>query len=122
MRPRRFTLVPDWLNDGVKGFLSDGDGNRDARALFASYPDDIEPGLRVFVAAPEYLFAMKCLAMRGGVEASLDRKDIELPAEALGIRHAGDALALVSKYYPDSRISPKTMFGIEEMFRPTDEH
>ena len=110
----------DWLNDGVKGFLSDGDGNRGARALFASYPDDTEPGLRVFVAAPEYLFAMKCMAMRVDGDASLDRRDIEMLARALQIKSAGDALALVSKYYPGDRISPKTLFGIEEMFGASD--
>ena len=76
-----------WLNDGVKGFLSDGDRDSGARILFATYPDELTPGLRVFVATPGYLFAMKCLAMRaGGIEASVDRQDIERLAEVLHIR------------------------------------
>jgi hypothetical protein len=113
----------DWLNDGVKGFLSDADREPDAHRLFATYPDEVRPGLRVFVATPEYLFAMKCLAMRvDAAEVSLDRRDIEMPAKVLGIRRTRDALALVSKYYPKNRISPRTRFGLEEIFGRADDH
>jgi len=49
----------DWLNDAVKGFLS-------PRGEFDSYLE--LPHLRVFVARPEYLLAMKCASMRLGKE------------------------------------------------------
>ena len=49
----------DWLNDGVKAFLSE-------RGEFASFLE--RDHLRVMVAVPEYLLAMKCLAMRLGAE------------------------------------------------------
>jgi hypothetical protein len=66
---------------------------------------------------------MKCVAMRAGAtEASLDRQDIQLLAKALKIRSARDALALVSKYYPDNRIAARTQFGIEELFGRDDDH
>ena len=42
----------DWLNDAVKGFLS-------PKAEFDEFLD--LPHLKVFVARPEYLLAMKCL-------------------------------------------------------------
>jgi hypothetical protein len=111
---------PNWLNDGVKGWLSMRDA--EARLLFRTYPSEDEAGLRVFVASPSYLFAMKCLAMRlGGVDESQDRSDIEALAKAMGIETAEQALSVVSSYYPGSRISPKTQYGIEEIFaRPGD--
>src|ERR1700704_1759991 len=77
---------PDWLNDGVKGCLSHRDADPEAKHLFKTYPSEDEPGLRVFVASPHYLFAMKCLAMRiGGADESQDGSDIEGLARKVGI-------------------------------------
>lgn len=60
---------------------------------------------------------MKCMAMRiGGVEETEDRRDIEMLATLMGITTAEQALELVSGYYPSNAISPKTQFGIEEIF------
>jgi hypothetical protein len=111
---------PNWLNDGVKGWLSSRDA--EARHLFRTYPSEDEPGLRVFVASPSYLFAMKCLAMRiGGADESQDRRDIEALARMIGVATAEQALSVVSSYYPHSQISPKTQYGIEEIFaRPAE--
>lgn len=107
----------DWLNDGVKGWLSHRDADPDAKALFKTYPSEDEPGLRVFVATPHYLFAMKCLAMRiGGVDETQDRADIEALAREIGIATAGAALEIVSRYYPSSKVPPKTQYGVEEIF------
>jgi hypothetical protein len=73
--------------------------------------------LRVFVATPAYLFAMKSLAMRAaGAERASDVEDIRWLGSMLGILTAADALALVMRYYPEGRISPKTRFGLEEIF------
>jgi hypothetical protein len=107
----------DWLNDGVKGWLSHRDSDPEAKQLFKTYPSEDEPGLRVLVASPHYLFAMKCLAMRiGGADGSQDRSDIEALAQTTGIVTAEQAVDIVSQYYPLSKISPKTLFGIQEIF------
>lgn len=107
----------NWLNDGVKGFLSSADGAPGAKTLFRTYPSEKTPGLRVFVASPGYLFAMKCLAMRlGGVSEQGDVADIRHLAEVLGLKNASDALALVARYYPSDRLPPKTQFGLQEIF------
>jgi hypothetical protein len=109
----------DWLNDGVKGWLSHRDADPDAKPLFKTYPSEEEPGLRVFVASPYYLFAMKCLAMRiGGVEETQDRSDIEALAKEIGVMNAEQALDIVSRYYPLAKIPPKTQYGVEEIFSP----
>jgi hypothetical protein len=107
----------NWLNDGVKGWLSAIDAEPSAKALLRTYPSEQRPGLRVFVAKPEYLFAMKARAMRtGGVASSSDIDDIKMLARELGITGSDQALAIVSKFYPDKVIEPKTRFGLEEIF------
>jgi hypothetical protein len=106
-----------WLNDGVKGFLSQHDSDPAAKSLFRSYPAETGPGLRVFVASPAYLFAMKSLAMRaGGAVPSEDIEDIRQLGAVLGIKTAVDALSIVSRYYPEQQLPPKTRFGLEEIF------
>src|ERR1051325_2801521 len=110
-----------WINDGVKGFLSANDADQEAKVLFHSYPQETGPGLRVFVASPSYMFAMKCLAMRaGGVEDIQDFDDIRNLGATLGIRNTKQALAIVSRYYPMAKLPPKTQFGLEEIFGVTD--
>jgi hypothetical protein len=107
----------NWLNDGVKGFLSAEDANPEAKRLFRTYPSEAEPGLRVMVANPGYLFAMKCRAMRiGGIDESLDVDDIRRRAKEIGLTRAEEALELVAAYYPARLIEPKTRFGLEEIF------
>ena len=102
----------DWLNDGVKGFTS---GNEKMR-LMESFEASPTGGLRVHTPAPEYLFAMKCMAMRPeGLDGSHDISDIEALAEAAGIVDADAALSLVEAFYPASRIPPKVRFGLEEI-------
>jgi hypothetical protein len=105
------------LNDGVKGFLSHIDAA--SRQLFRTYPSEKEPGLRLYVASPEYLFAMKCMAMRiGGVEVTEDKADILSLAAAINVTNTTKAIEIVAKYYPQNRIPPKTRFGLEEIFGP----
>jgi len=59
---------------------------------------------------------MKCRSMRiGGVEESQDLQDIRNLAREIGITSATQALDLVSEFYPDRLIQPKTRFGLEEM-------
>lgn len=113
-------LDANWLNDGVKGWLSKQDGQ--AKTLFRSYPSEDDVGLRVFVATPEYIFAMKCMAMRiGQVEGHHDVGDIRQLAIHLNIETADQALEIISKYYPKNEIQPKTQFGVEEIFEKLSE-
>jgi len=95
----------DWLNDAVKGFLSD----RNETSLLLDLP-----GLKVFVASPEYLLAMKCMSMRLGKEDT-DLADVKFLMNHLKLQRAADVLELVSRYYPEERIQPKTRFAVEEI-------
>ena len=69
---RRMGLSPDWLNDAV-GMFTPLDEPDDLFELSGSYPPGDRPGLRVFVAKPRYLLAMKLKAL-----SSLDRGDRDL--------------------------------------------
>ena len=95
----------DWLNDAVKGFLSD----QNETSLLLDLP-----GLKVFVASPEYLLAMKCMSMRLGKEDT-DLEDVKFLLNHLKLQRAKDVLELVSRYYPEERIQPKTRFAVEEI-------
>jgi hypothetical protein len=102
----------DWLNDGVKGFTS---GNEQMQ-LMVGFEASTSGGLRIHIPTPQYLFAMKCMAMRPeGIEGSHDIADIKALALAADIKSAEEALALVSSFYPASRIPAKVMFGVEEI-------
>jgi hypothetical protein len=102
----------DWLNDGVKGFLSASEEMR----LMKGFAASSGTGLRIFIPAPEYFFAMKCMSMRAeGLDGSHDISDIELLADIGGIADAGAAVKIVEQFYPASRIPPKVRFGIEEI-------
>jgi hypothetical protein len=95
----------DWLNDGVKGYLSE-------RGDFRRYVD--HSNLRVMVATPEYLLAMKCLAMRLGAEFH-DEADIRFLLRLLDITRYDDALAVIGRYYPLNKFPQKTLYALEEM-------
>lgn len=98
--------VPDdWLNDAVKGYLSPhGD--------FDSYLE--LPHLRVFVARPEYLLAMKCASMRLGEEFH-DLDDVRYLLRYLNIFTVDEALAIVTAYFSEQQLPPKSRLALEEL-------
>lgn len=99
----------DWLNDGVKGFLSaKGETTIEGMPVFDN--------LRVLRPTTEYLLAMKCMASRvGDYDSAGDRKDIELLLRELELKDAGKVCDLVSAYFPDGLVSAKVRFFIEEI-------
>lgn len=110
-------LPEDWLNDAVKGYVSQNEpGNL---IKFASYPSESEVGLRVFVPAPEYFFAMKCIDIRLGA-GSNDVEDVKKLALVCNIKSAAEALKIVESFYPGKRIPPKTSLALEEIFQALD--
>jgi hypothetical protein len=101
----------------LPGRVATKDVDAESKRLFRTYPSEDQAGLRVLVASPHYLFAMKCLAMRiGGADETQDRSDIDALAKTIKIYNAEQALEIVSQYYPSSQIPPKTRFGTEELF------
>ncbi len=96
---------PDWLNDGVKAFLSD-------RGEFDPFLE--LDHLRVMVAQPEYLLAMKCLALRIGAEFH-DEDDIRYLLRHLNIGSYEQAVAVMTRFYPLERFPQKTLYALGEL-------
>jgi hypothetical protein len=101
----RAKVNPDWLNDAVKGFMS----SQGDFALFLELDH-----LRIMVAQPEYLLAMKCSAMRIGPEFH-DEEDIRYLLRLLEIRTYKKAVATITKYYPLDRFPQKTLYALAEL-------
>jgi hypothetical protein len=104
-------LPGDWLNDGVKGFLS-------ARHDVTTGNLPQFPHLRLTMPVPEYLLAMKCMAARIGSttgEAS-DIPDILFLIRHLRLKSSRAVLDLVAQYYPSARIPVKTQYLVEGLF------
>jgi hypothetical protein len=101
----RVAVPADWLNDAVKGWLS-------TRGSFDPYLD--RPHLKVFVAQPSYLLAMKSVAMRLGEEFH-DLDDVRFLLRYLNITRAADALDIVRQYFDDTQIPTKTRLALEEL-------
>jgi hypothetical protein len=101
----RAGVNPDWLNEGVKGFLS-------AQGDFAPFLE--LDHLRIMVAQPQYLLAMKCLAMRIGAEFH-DEDDIRYLLRHLDLRNYEKAVAVITKYYPLERFPQKTLYALAEL-------
>jgi hypothetical protein len=98
--------VPEsWLNDAVKGFLG-------ARGDFVPYLE--LDHLRVFVAEPHYLLAMKCAAMRLGEEFH-DLDDVRYLLRHLDITTVDEALAVVTRYFDEEQLRPKTRLALEDL-------
>ena len=101
----RARLDPHWLNDGVKGYLSE-------HGEFAPFLE--LDHLRVMVAQPEYLLAMKCLAMRIGAEFH-DEDDVRYLLRHLDIRSTEQAVATIARFYPLERFPQKTLYALGEL-------
>jgi len=96
-------LGDEWLNDAVKGFLL---GDDPAATVMLDHP-----GLRVRVASPRYLFAMKVAAAR--VERDAD--DIAALYRLSGFTDLEDALQFVEHTYPHLVLLPRVQYLLEEL-------
>jgi len=98
-------LPAEWLNDSVKGYLSE-------RGDFAPFLE--LPNLKILVAQPEYLLAMKCLAFRIGAEFH-DEDDVRYLLRLLDIRSHEQAIQVIARYYPLERFPQKTLYALAEL-------
>lgn len=104
----RHDLEEDWLNDAVKGFLPGKDP--DPRLFFET------PSLRVSVASPRYLLAMKLRAAR----VDVDVDDIRFLMHLCGFTTVKEGLDLLERSYPSTVIEPKTQYLLAEIIESMD--
>jgi hypothetical protein len=77
--------------------------------------------LKVFTVKPQYLLAMKCLAMRIGPEFH-DESDVRYLLRYLNIESYDKAIEVLAKYYPIERFPQKTFYALEEILAETIHH
>jgi len=99
-------LPRDWLNDGVEGLLPDFE-DRGREFTFES------EGIRVVVPSPEYLFAMKAVSARVGI----DDDDLKLLGRRIGVTTAEQAYEAVDRHYGPERVSGKAGFFLQTIFQ-----
>ena len=98
-------LPADWLNDSVKRYMS-------AQGEFAPFLE--LPNLRVLIAQPEYLLAMKCLAFRIGAEFHAE-DGVRYLLRHLDIHDHERAVQVITRYYPRERLPQKTLYALAEL-------
>jgi hypothetical protein len=101
----RYGWQPDWFNDGVAFHLSPLADQAGDHHEFATFPRGTDaPGLIVYVPSARYLLALKLKAMRinDPVRGDQERLDILNLMRVAGIRTAEEAVALLTKFFPNS--------------------
>ncbi len=108
----------DWLNDGVRTYLSPVAEGHNHHEFVGSYPDEATPGLRVFVPTAEYMLAMKLMAMR--IDVTTDSKDLDDILnlfDVVGLTRREDIVAFAAGFYPEARTSAKMMLALDNLWR-----
>jgi hypothetical protein len=93
-----------WLNEQASVYVS-GKDDPGKRRVFD------HPNLRIMVASPEHIFAMKALAAR-----TRDVDDLRLLAELASVHTVDDAMRVCRDFYPDDEISLRSRGVLEELF------
>lgn len=105
-------LPADWLNDGVKAFVS-----AHHETTTGELPQF--PHLRLTMPVSEYPLAMKCMAARiasATDEGPSDISDIIFLLRQMRLKSSEEVLELVGQYYPAERIPVKTQYLVESLF------
>lgn len=92
-------IEEDWLNDAVKGFMSDN--------------NEKLTNLNIYVASPQYMFAMKALSCR--MDNKNELNDIKFLIDYLGITSIEQAEDIIYEFYPRKRLLPKTFYMLMEI-------
>jgi len=103
-------LPANWLNEQGTSYLS----RHSDFSLFKTYPSEGQFGLRVLMAAPQYLLAMKLLSFRS---YGHDIRDIVQLARRLDCTTVENLLKLVMHYYPDEQVLPEKIAEIRSIAR-----
>lgn len=101
-------LEPGWINTAISIFTSSVEEMADFDCI------DICDNLSVFLASPQYLLAMKIMAMRLDAE-SHDVADINFLLDKLELENFDEILEIVKAYYPEDKIKAESKSGLKQI-------
>jgi hypothetical protein len=107
----------DWLNDGVRTYLSPAVEGFAQHTVFRTYPSEQTPGLRLFVPTPEYMLAMKLMALR--IEPGSDRNDLEdilNLMQVTGLKEKSDIVEFAARFYPEARTTGRLVLSVDHLW------
>ena len=110
----RLGLPDDWLNTYVGAFTAEAESESFFSASGA-YPQGETPGLRVFLAKPEYLCAMKLKALQRESIGDKDFEDAVRLAAELGIESTDRLLHLFASYFPGESLDRSAAARLPEI-------
>ena len=102
---RRRGWTDDWLNDKARLFIPNDVGGDIGEWL----PHHLTNRIRIVIARPDVLLAMKLRAGRG----RRDSDDLPALVEACGYTTRAQAEACFAEHYPDDAMKPKSQAWIE---------
>lgn len=107
-------LADDWLNNYVGPFTAERESESFFSA-FGAYPQGETPGLRVFLAKPEYICAMKLQAFQRETVGDKDFDDAVRPTAELGIESTDHLLSLFASYFPGESLDRTAAVRVPEI-------
>ncbi len=114
----RHDWPPDWLNDGVRTYLSPLVDAHEHHELLRTYPSEAEPGLRVFVPTAEYMLAMKLIAMRiDSASGEKDLEDILNLLDVTSIASKDEIVKFAASFYPEARVSGRLALAVDQLWQ-----
>jgi hypothetical protein len=96
----------------IEIFIGDEIKKDEALFLFDKYPPG-EGNLRIFSATPQYLCAMKCLAMERNAER--DYKDLFTLIKACDFKSKEETLDNVSSFFPANKLTRRSELLVGDM-------
>jgi hypothetical protein len=107
----------DWLNDGVRTYLSPQVEGFAQHTLFRTYPSEQTPGVRVFVPTAEYMLAMKLMALRiDPASGRNDREDILNLMQVSSMKEKSDIVRFAARFYPEARTSGALALAVDDLW------
>jgi len=107
-------LPPEWLNNFVGGFTPLTERSEFFSA-FGSYPSGEAPGLRVKLARPEYLCAMKLKALERADPQDKDFQDAVRLARETGVTDPEELNRMYADFFPDEDLPPIAQVRLPEV-------
>jgi hypothetical protein len=107
-------LPDDWLNNYVEAFTPEAESHAFFSA-YGAYPRGETPGLRVFLAKPEYLCAMKLKALQRETVDDRDFEDAVRLARGIGLDEVDSLRALFASIFPGETMHPSAASRLPEL-------